>query len=254
MKRQYIAVEVVLTIGVLVAFFVVANAISTKAVSAPNNVGAVVATPTLQSTITPALITTTSVSMSPTAVPFTPTPNTPFKTLADAAALASIDQPVIHPSISADSSLIFKKSSLVSQLSQAVVLKEMRAQGVVWAGTTEYAGKQITSSSAFGLATFGRAADASSVSNADASCAGWIGLCNVPEQICKDGLCTFTGKTITRLVDRPMWLVDFRNVTLQTSGGGCVAPCIPSTKVQHMVYAMDAETRSIIVAWGYTEQ
>lgn len=120
-------------------------------------------------------------------------------------------------------------------------------KGIPFALGGQYAGKTVAINATHGRATFGFAADTSKVKaprggQFTGGCAGWLGTCNIPVQQCVKGQgCTLTGQVIPRLENRPMWIIDYGNIVFPTSG----------RPANHAVYAIDDQTRSVILIWGY---
>lgn len=88
-----------------------------------------------------------------------------------------------------------------------------------------------TVTATFGLATFGWF---------DSPTQSWIGIQNVPMP---------SGETLSRIENRPMWIVDYGDMAVD--GAGC-PECAPAS-FNHLVYAVDVRTKAILFTWAYSE-
>jgi len=88
----------------------------------------------------------------------------------------------------------------------------------------DYLGKPVTVTAAYGLGTFG---------HWDPVAGAWIGDLHIPLK--------GTDIVLDHIEHRPMWILDYGNVVAYGS----------QTTFNHAVYAVDEETRTVLLAWFY---
>lgn len=103
-----------------------------------------------------------------------------------------------------------------------------------WQKGGQFDGKVVTVTATFGLATFGKPGPNGK----------WVGITDVPEFTCAAiRQCTRTGKTLDHIENRPMWVLDYKNLTFYGSGA----------TYNHTVYTVDDKTDLMLYGWAYNE-
>jgi len=132
-------------------------------------------------------------------------------------------------------------------ISQQEAMQIVADRGVPWARGGQWQGKPVTIDTTYGLATLGQPGDTTGLHKGDnmpliGECAGWIGLCGLQVQPCHNGACINTGKVLGRLVNRPIWLLDYGNISAVGSKG-------PPNN--HAVYIVDATEKFVLLIISY---
>jgi hypothetical protein len=96
-------------------------------------------------------------------------------------------------------------------------------------GAPQELGNQVTA--VFGLATFGRPGGPG---------LPWLGSRNVRLP---------NGQVLDHIEKRPMWIVDFGNV--DGDSGVSRSPTSTAPRHNHIVYAVDVQTRGVVLVWSY---
>ncbi len=104
-------------------------------------------------------------------------------------------------------------------------------------------GQKIYITATFGLVTHGE------LGKDGKTWAGYqnIQLLNCSSPAPKD--CKPNGKVLDHIEDRPMWVLDYKNLP----SGGAGSPNNPPPVYNHTVYVVDDETGVNIFSWGYSE-
>jgi hypothetical protein len=91
----------------------------------------------------------------------------------------------------------------------------------------------------YGLVTLGHAGSAGKP---------WVGPRNVTGVNCSAGKCQNSSQVLDHIEDRPMWVLDYANADIPIPG---VMPCpgcpnTPPSGTKHVVYTIDAQTKTIM--------
>jgi hypothetical protein len=116
-------------------------------------------------------------------------------------------------------------------ISQQEAMQAVADLGVPWALGGEYNGKTVTVAAWYGCVSFGRPGNPSQL---------WPGA---PTIRLKDG------QVLDRIEYRAMWLIDYGNVVAHAAGSSAT----PGPEYNHAVYAIDAQTRTVLLTWFYQE-
>ncbi|HUZ02869.1 MAG TPA: hypothetical protein VMU89_21215 [Thermomicrobiaceae bacterium] len=108
--------------------------------------------------------------------------------------------------------------------SQQAAMQLVEDLGVPFGLGGDYLGKPVTVTAAYGLGTFG---------HWDPVAGAWIGDLHIPLK--------GTDIVLDHIEHRPMWILDYGNVVAYGS----------QTTFNHAVYAVDEETRTVLLAWFY---
>ncbi len=108
--------------------------------------------------------------------------------------------------------------------SQQEAMRIVRDSGVPFGLGGEWLGRPITVSAAYGLGTFGRPGGPG---------LPWLGDRNIPLK--------GTDVVLDHIENRPMWILDYDNAYAHGT----------QVDFKHAVYAVDEETRSVLLAWFY---
>lgn len=134
-----------------------------------------------------------------------------------------------HPA-SRSQNLTLRHTDKAPRRSYDEILSQIKGD---WVKGGTYQGKTVSVTITFGLATFG---------NLDTSSKTWIGARNIALYTCApDDKCTTTGQVLDHIEDRPMWILDYKNLPF----------CGSATCTNHGVFAIDDETGTKLFAWGY---
>jgi len=145
---------------------------------------------------------------------------------------------ILSPAVKEGPNLTLSWTSQLPLITQQEVVNILHQSGVKWEAGTQRADKTITLTAIHGLATFGHAGDTSGIALPDESypkgaCANWLGPCPLPIIKCTDGgICGDTGRVHGRLEKRPMWIIDYGNMLIESGG----SPLGQPSTANHIVY------------------
>ena len=123
------------------------------------------------------------------------------------------------------------RTSAPPLISRQEALHLIHNGGAPWALGGQYEGETVTIRAEYGLVTLGRPGEHGR---------DWLGDRNIPLP---------TGEVLDHIERRPMWIVDYGNVIAY--GSGC--PRCPPPIFNHIVYAVDAQTRAVLLSWFYKD-
>lgn len=129
----------------------------------------------------------------------------------------------IPPARLAAADVTLKPTDAPPLISSHQAMQVIGHQGIPWALGNSWNGLPITVTAAYGVGTI-------------------AGLQHVPLP---------GNKMLDRVVEVPMWIIDYGSTGPLAYGGGC--PGCPPDEQNHAVYAVDAESRSILVIWAYND-
>ncbi len=202
-------------ITVFSVFFMTPDSKVTEVINSTNNTQSQVAAN--------AVVTTPVATATPIAATSYVTITTPSVSVGDIIALPS--------ELYLTGNMNLRRTNTAAQLSLDEALGAIKGS---WQKGGQFDGKLITVTATFGLATFGKP-------GADGK---WIGFTGVPEFTCT-GIrqCTRTGKMLDHIENRPMWVLDYKNLTFYGSGA----------TYNHTVYSVDDKTGLMLYGWTYNE-
>ena len=122
-------------------------------------------------------------------------------------------------------------------------------------------GKNIEITIVYGLVTFGYATDKykDAKEGLPEECRNWIGMCNYKPQVCKNAKCTYTGEVVTRIIDRPMWIVNYLvdgHLAAPVIGVPPGTTCKPDCQVRtpsliNISHVIDEKTMNVVLSWQH---
>ena len=156
------------------------------------------------------------------------------------------------------SGVILKANPNQPTTSHFDALKAIYDFGIANAYGGKLNGRTLNISMIYGLATVGTVIPAYNLagvnSNIPEECKTWSGPCNVPMRVCQNGNCTPTGEIATRIIDRPMWIVEYTNIArndILVSVPLTPPPCAnkgtcPPSGTGRAIYQVDEKTKTVL--------
>jgi hypothetical protein len=204
------------------------------------------------------LAATVTVPPSPTILPPTVIPATPVLPphLAPTAT-PNLAEWIENPAIQSGPGVKLRRTTQAPLISKEEALQAIYNFGIPFAVEMGKNAKAY-----YGIGTIGFSMDTSKLTNSQGTpvsgdCKDWAGICNFPIQECTNGKCVPTGKFIGRLENRPMWFIEYNmesTIQYSNAGGGIIgsnAGGIPKRENNRAVYALDVETKNLIMIWSY---
>lgn len=155
------------------------------------------------------------------------------------------------------SGVILKANPNQPTTSHFDALKAIYDFGIANAYGGKLNGRTLNISMIYGLATVGTVIPTYNLAgvnpNIPEECKTWSGPCNVPMRICQNGSCVPTGEIVTRIIDRPMWIVEYTNIARDDIlvSVPLTPPCAakgtcPPPGTGRAIYQVDEKTKTVL--------
>ena len=141
---------------------------------------------------------------------------------------------------------MLRRSADAPIISLPEALQALHGQGDAWTPGQQYDGKIVKLMAAYGLVDLGYLD----------SKGAYYGSRNIRLKTCdSSGKCSDSDTVLDKVENRPMWVLDFSNATMQVlappADNSQPVACTPAPDFNHSLYVIDAATRTYVIARFY---